>query len=271
MPIAFTVLASGSRGNLSALRLGERVVLVDCGLGPRTTATRLGEIGVAPESITDLVVTHFDRDHVHPVTAPRLAERGVAVHFARRHRHRAMQLGLSGRAMRCFDDDSFAIGDAEVEPVRLAHDGDGSTGYVFERGGVRLGWATDLGRATPRLLERFVALDGVAIESNYDPELQARSGRPPELIRRITGGAGHLSNDQSLRAVRTIAESSPHLAHVVLLHLSEQCNAPAVVRDLWRREAPEHAERLVIAQQRRATPTLRLDPSSRQATLFGRA
>src|SRR5690606_32500803 len=58
--------------------------------------------------------------------------------------------------------------------------------------------------------------------------LQAASSRPWFLKRRITGGSGHLSNHEALEAVRQIQPRS----HVVLLHLSRECNCPDLVASL---------------------------------------
>ena len=41
MPIQFSVLASGSRGNSTLIRAGHAGLLIDFGLGPRTLAARL--------------------------------------------------------------------------------------------------------------------------------------------------------------------------------------------------------------------------------------
>jgi hypothetical protein len=45
---------------------------------------------------------------------------------------------------------------------------------------------------------------------------------------------------------------------VVLLHLSRDCNDPALVRGLWERELPALAGRLTIAEPRTPTVPLRL-------------
>ncbi|MFT3685918.1 MAG: hypothetical protein QM783_13520 [Phycisphaerales bacterium] len=69
------------------------------------------------------------------------------------------------------------------------------------------------------------------IESNYCPKLQVASDRPEFLKRRIMGGRGHLSNDEAIDAIEAIAPRE----HVVLVHLSQQCNDPALVASLHRR------------------------------------
>jgi hypothetical protein len=88
--------------------------------------------------------------------------------------------------------------------------------------------------------------------------MQARSGRPEFLKRRITGGAGHLSNAQALAAVRQILDRSPARwpDHIVLLHRSQQCNCPHLLRREFGRDV-RVAPRLVLAEPYARTEWLR--------------
>jgi phosphoribosyl 1,2-cyclic phosphodiesterase len=68
----------------------------------------------------------------------------------------------------------------------------------------------------------------VVLESNHDEDLLWDSGRPPELIRRIASPHGHLSNAAAAEALAEIVgRSHPgRVHHVVLAHLSRDCNTP---------------------------------------------
>ena len=124
-----------------------------------------------------------------------------------------------------------------------------------------MGWATDLGHVPEHLLDEFVDLDAVAFESNYDAGRQLDSDRPDFLKERIMGGRGHLSNVQSLEALRTIAKRS-RLQHIALLHLSRECNSPEDIQALWSREAAHLADRLVLSHQNEPTDLLRIRVSA---------
>jgi phosphoribosyl 1,2-cyclic phosphodiesterase len=142
------------------------------------------------------------------------------------------------------------IDGVNCDPIYFAHDRLGSHGFVVEGFGYRIGYATDLGRVPRYFFDKFRDLDCVALESNYDPQMQAESIRPAFLKRRITGGRGHLSNVQALTAIRKLLDRSRRLPdHIVLLHRSQECNCPDLVRSLfstdWRIES-----RLTLAQQR---------------------
>jgi glyoxylase-like metal-dependent hydrolase (beta-lactamase superfamily II) len=62
--IRFASLGSGSKGNALLVESAGTRVLLDCGFGPREMATRLARLGVEPESITAVLVTHEHADHV---------------------------------------------------------------------------------------------------------------------------------------------------------------------------------------------------------------
>jgi phosphoribosyl 1,2-cyclic phosphodiesterase len=274
-PLAFCILGSGSAGNCTAVFLrsaanglaashaGPRsrsVILIDAGLSPRRTARLLAPFGIALDDIAAIVLTHLDTDHFYSGWLKVIARRAtvgapLTLHVHRRHRHAAWHSGLTARETSLFDDDLPLPLGAWAEPILLAHDHLGSVGFVIEHDGHRRGYATDLGRVPRGLLDRFVNLHALAIESNYDPPMQHASPRPAFLKRRIMGGAGHLSNDQALEAARQIERRS-RLSHIALLHLSQECNCPQRVKRLWEREMPHALQRLTISQQRRATPLM---------------
>jgi phosphoribosyl 1,2-cyclic phosphodiesterase len=269
MSLAFSVLGSGSRGNctlLSMRRGGASVhAMIDCGLSMRSTAARLVPLGVTLDDITDVFMTHFDTDHFQPGWLNRIVQRKIRVHVHRRHRSAALRSGLDGRSLELFDGlFDLEIG-AVIEPILLAHDDLGTCSYVFHHEGRRFGFATDFGIVPSVLHERFVDLDAIAIESNYDRSMELSANRPIFVKRRVMGGAGHLSNEQSIDAVLKIASRST-LQHVVPLHLSQQCNDPRIVKRLYVDRAPELVDRLTISSQGRPTPMLHIAARERAAS-----
>ncbi len=254
------MLGSGSWGNSTAVFLeaggeGTRTVLIDCGLSPRATASRLAPLGVSIDDIDAILLTHLDGDHFHPGWSRRIRRHAIRVHLHERHRRRAGREGIDARHALVFRG-RFSLGDgADADPILLAHDTLGTVGFVIETADARLGYATDLGRVPPALTERFTGLDALAIESNYDPDLERSSPRPAFLKERIMGGGGHLSNEESLNTVLAI-DAQSQLAHVVALHLSQECNDPRIVERLYARCAVHLLGRLTISSQHRPTPLL---------------
>lgn len=228
--VAFCVLASSSAGNCSVLRVGAgenyRLVLIDCGLSPRRTRYELAKLSLDPARIDDVLLTHLDHDHCHRGWANALP-RHARFRLLGEHLKRARRAGLPWRACEPFDADTpFDLGTGlSVSACVQAHDQLGVAAFRLRSpAGRSLGYATDLGRTTQALRDHLAHADILAIESNYCPQLQRISNRPDFLKDRIMGGSGHLSNAECADFVRTVAPRE----HVVLLHLSQQCNTPAL-------------------------------------------
>jgi phosphoribosyl 1,2-cyclic phosphodiesterase len=272
MAISFCVLGSGSGGNCTLLKLdtdgGHRHVLIDAGLSPRKTTARLAPLGVTPGDITDVLLTHVDSDHLHRGWIDAMDPLPFTWRAHQRHNRRVIEAGIPVRRTEPFEAVIELDDQTLVETTVLPHDHLGSTGFVIEHRGVRLGFATDLGRATTGLIDRFTRLDALAIESNYDAPLQQAAARPASLKQRIMGGLGHLSNAQSLEAVLQIDRAGT-LRHVVLLHLSRQCNDPRLVKGLYARQAPHLLGRLTITNQHVQTPMLHVSPNSTRPVAVG--
>lgn len=266
------VLGSGSRGNCSVIRVrdhvGERLVLVDLGFSPRRTAALLEQAGLATERVVGAVLTHLDRDHCHAgwCRAGALA-RPPMVHWA--HARRAECEGLNAGKVQTFVRDEEVAPGIVVSACLSAHDHLGVAVLRFTCAGRSVGYATDLGCVTEDIVDHLHRVSVLAIESNYCPQLQAESDRPDFLKRRITGGMGHLSNEESARAASLIKPGGGG-GDVVLLHLSSECNRPdrAIAA-----HAP-HALRVTVSSQDAVTPpiTAGLEVITRppaQMSLFG--
>ncbi|MFM7133309.1 MAG: MBL fold metallo-hydrolase [Planctomycetota bacterium] len=251
--IEFAVLGSSSSGNGSVLRVRDgahrRQILIDAGLSPKMTKGRMAALGFDFDETDEILFTHFDQDHAKEGWG-RVGRTGaIAFRCARAHRSRAIARGYPAESIHDFDPDrgAFALGPVRVSPCVSPHDDGGTIAFRLETPAGTLGFATDLGRVSGELIAAMRGADILAIESNYDPRMQLESARPAMLKDRIMGGSGHLSNEECLDAVRAIAAHAEP-AHVVLLHLSRECNCPDLVRSRWRAALPRLDPRLVIAR-----------------------
>jgi phosphoribosyl 1,2-cyclic phosphodiesterase len=276
--LSFLVLGSSSSGNATLLRCqtesGERNFLIDAGLGPRTFVRRLAMAGLETPRLDGIVLTHADSDHIRNSWRRTLERDEIPVHVPVAHRYDAERQAVPRILSRVFSGPFEPAPGVRFAPYVCPHDREGSCAFRISCGDASLGWATDLGRVPKGLLEHLDGVDALAIESNYDQELQQHSGRPDFLVRRITGGLGHLSNRECLEAVKELTSRQDLLnpmAHIVLLHLSRDCNRPELVRELWAREAPELLKRLVISAHDRPAALLHIRSgagSTEQGVLF---
>jgi phosphoribosyl 1,2-cyclic phosphodiesterase len=219
-------LASCSGGNayLISGRDGTSV-LVDCGLSLRRLEAGLLAAGVCPDDLAGVFMTHEHADHVqalrlrHPFPArhglPVFAPPGFWEAFPARD-------GLDRRTIG--SRRSVTVGGLTVTAFPKPHDAAEPVGYLVEDGQEAVGVATDLGTVTRDVLTALRGADHLIFESNHDPVLEVRSGRPAYLIRRVLSDHGHLSNQQAGQALALLA--SARTRTILLAHLSEDCNLP---------------------------------------------
>ncbi len=256
---ALCVLASGSKGNCSVLvvpatrETARRVILIDAGLSPSRTRALLHQRGIRPDEVDEIVFTHLDSDHCHQGWINALRPGSITgawkaqLRIHRMHMGRAQRMGLLYARTEPFDESFSPAPGVQMRTLMLAHDDLGVAVFRIgidlpDRPSASVGFATDLGHINTDLIEHLRGVDTLAIESNYCPVLQENSGRPIYLQRRIMGGAGHLSNEQSALAVSRIAPKR----NLVLLHLSQECNEPAIAMGHHRRYIEGHDDRACI-------------------------
>jgi phosphoribosyl 1,2-cyclic phosphodiesterase len=268
MSIEVCVLASGSSGNCSVVRTPSGAMLVDAGIGPRVAAKRMDGTGIALRDVRAICLTHLDSDHFRPAWLGTILNHGIRIHC---HRSRVSDViemldhEAAEQLVVGFDETFEPLAGLTARAVPLAHDRTGSHGFVMDGFHCRIGWATDLGRVPRDFFEQFCDLDLLALESNYDAEMQLNSPRPGFLKNRIMGGAGHLSNEQAYETIRRLLDRCQSNrrrlpAHIVLLHRSHQCNCPKLLRKLFEQD-DRIAPRLTLAEQYERTDWLRVRPS----------
>jgi phosphoribosyl 1,2-cyclic phosphodiesterase len=262
--VRLRVLASGSSGNAALLTLHEggrrHDLLIDLGLSPRRLRGLLQAEGADLEGLTAVLLTHGDVDHLHPGWSrswPSLLAPPIVLRPG--HASIPARAGLVHASTRWVADE-LTIGPFRIRGMELPHDTEGSTAFRVDAGQTSVGWATDLGTIPEGLHAFMLGVRLLGLESNYDPPMQQASPRPEHLKQRITGGRGHLSNDQAIAFVRGLHEADAMPEGVVLLHLSEQCNHPDVVHHAWMRLAPDLAAHVRIAQRRIPTDPLSAAP-----------
>lgn len=243
MSLELSVLASGSTGNCSLVRTPNGLMLIDAGIGPRAAAKRMTGLGVSTADIKAICLTHLDIDHFTPTWISQIIASHITVYCpedqtAELHSHarRIKKLDDLRPHIQAFNGDAFEpLPGVTCFTMRVAHDKQGSHAYRIDCGTDRLAYVTDLGHAPEPLINFFMGTTILAVESNYDPNMQLSSARPQRLKHRIMGGAGHLSNEQAFNLVQAVFNAAGRGAasnlpsHVVLLHRSRQCNCPEII------------------------------------------
>ena len=255
--VQLTVLGSGSGGNATLLATDEGRVLIDAGLSCREVTRRLGAVGVEPDGVDAIVITHAHGDHT----------RGARV-FSRRHGVPVYTTAAvrdewgvkdvsewrmleAGRAER--------ISGLAWHPFTIPHDASETVGFRIETAEGVIGFATDVGTATENLIQCFRDCRLLVVESNHATELLRVSPYAPSTRTRIAGAHGHLSNEALAAFVRQ--HLGPSVRCIVLAHLSRVNNVPEIAEMTCRQALADCGRtdvEVVVARQDRVAPTVDL-------------
>ncbi|MBN2653218.1 MAG: MBL fold metallo-hydrolase [Spirochaetales bacterium] len=189
----YHVLGSGSDANSYVFGDGEDFYLVDAGFSCKQLCIRLGEVGIAPEQIRAIFLTHTHGDHF----------RGVSV-FSRKFQvpvigHKSLYYDRSKvyQSVDISHNKDLIIKNCKFHAFKTYHDSEGSSGYFFDLNGFNLSVITDTGYYCQKMLEIASKSNVVFLESNYDEQMLANGDYPQDLKRRIASKHGHLSNNQA--------------------------------------------------------------------------
>lgn len=228
-------LASGSKGNATLVEEGESALLIDCGLSGREFAKRCFAAKIDPAKIIAAVFTHNHTDHTGGIDAfhKNFPDATLFANFMTAEAI-AGEMKVDENDFLTFENgQTFEVGPFTITPFSIPHDTPDPVGFLISSKPSELSkfpkpltyfHATDVGTPLDSIGVRLAEADVATLESNHDPVMLKTSGRPPNIIQRIYGARGHLSNDQSAEFVKKFA--SPKLKTLALGHLSSACNTP---------------------------------------------
>ncbi len=222
-------LFSGSSGNSILISSKGHNILVDIGVSAKRCENALNDIGVDPDSIDAVFVTHEHTDH----------SGGVRV-FSSRHKvpvfasdaciEEMMLSGVLDEKVLCNTLDYHTeLNGIEVMTFRQSHDSVDCLGYRFNLpDGRSVSVCTDTGYITDNAKEILPGTDLIFIESNHETSMVETGPYPYPLKKRILGPDGHLSNFACSEYIKELAENGT--TRFVLSHLSRENNMPHIAR-----------------------------------------
>lgn len=265
--LELAVLGSGSSGNCALACLGETRILIDAGLSAKQICVRLEKLGVDPDSLSGILLTHEHGDHTRGIDV--FCRKRELPIFATTHTCAVVRENVKSTVVwNHFESgSSFEIGGITVESFSVPHDAVDPVGFVLRCEKSSLGVLSDVGHVTRMIIDRLQSVDTLFTESNYDEVmLQNDTKRPWATKQRISNRHGHLSNDQTAELVGHIA--SPRLHRIVLGHLSSDCNTSDLACQVIRKKLEElgHTEVMVECADRQEPiplfPTAKVAPNS---------
>lgn len=232
MALTFCPLFSGSSGNAVFVGTGKTRILIDAGLPGRTVENALQQLGVLPETLDAIVVTHEHSDHTKGVGI--LSRKYHLPVYANEPTFNAMAkyVGeIEPKNRRFFEtNEDFYIGDLDLMPFSIPHDAADPVGYRVYSGGRSAAVATDMGFLRKNVYQALNGTDVLLLESNHDPDLLMRNPRYSAYLKqRILSNHGHLSNESSARALLSLYETG--VKQVLLGHLSSENNTPELAME----------------------------------------
>jgi phosphoribosyl 1,2-cyclic phosphodiesterase len=236
MALYIASLNSGSNGNCYYVGSGQDAVLVDAGISCRETERRMKRLDLDITRVRAIFISHEHIDHISGLRV--LSKKYQLPVYITPATERSGNLALEKNLVRPFVDNSIVtVGSLTVIPFTKEHDADDPHSFVIASAGIRVGVFTDIGIACERLTHHFKHCHAAFLEANYDRDMLMNGDYPAHLKKRISGGVGHLSNDQALELFKR--HRPAFMTHLVLSHLSQNNNKPEIVDQLFQKHAGE--------------------------------
>ncbi len=269
-------IASGSSGNCVYVGHGDVHLLVDAGISGKRIEQGLASVGVSPEELRGILITHEHSDHIQGIGV--LARRYGIPLYGTAETLCGMLKGKTnlGRIpeellheVRPGDELWF---DGLIATAHLvSHDAANPVCYTFSAEGRKASLITDLGVYDDRILTAVQGSEILYLESNHDINMLLVGAYPYYLKQRILGERGHLSNDAAAKFICEVLHSG--LRHVILAHLSKENNLPELAYETVRIELQAAVEQrgfsmpdLFVAE--RDTPSKMVEVVAEQIELF---
>lgn len=218
------VLGSGSKGNCSIVEGPEGLVMIDEGLSRKAALERMAQLGLDPNEVCALILTHEHSDHTN----------GLPVWFKKYPCPIYASEGtVEARSKICdLPHEVFAPGDTlslagmRVRTFSISHDVTNPVGLAFSTDTDQVGYVTDTGYLPAEAADVLRGSRILALESNHDVHMLKTGDYPAMLQERILSDRGHLSNDQAAQAAQELVTLRTEA--LVAMHISQENNRPSI-------------------------------------------
>ena len=231
-------IASGSSGNCIYVGSDSTHILIDDGISCKRTVEALNGLGIKPEELDGIFVTHEHSDHIgglrvlcNKYSIPIYATEGTILGIKN-----TRSIGVIDESL--FNviraDEKISVKDLVIAPMRVSHDANEPVAYRVYNDGKKVGVITDLGTYDEYTVGSLQGMDVLLVEANHDIRMLEVGPYPYPLKQRILGNKGHLSNDNCGRLLSELLNDN--IKHLYLGHLSKENNIPELAYETVRLE-----------------------------------
>ena len=201
MSLFISSLNSGSNGNCYYVGNETEAVLVDAGISCREIERRMKRLGLLMEKVKAVFISHEHSDHIKglPVLVKKYRLPVYITDATRRNGRLEFEISLVNLFKA---HEEINIGNLSVTAFPKFHDASDPYSFVISCNKVYVGVFTDIGKPCKNVIQYFKRCHAAFLESNYDEEMLQNGNYPFHLKRRISGGLGHLSNNEALQLFR---------------------------------------------------------------------
>lgn len=213
------VLASGSGGNSTYIETSEYKILIDIGKNRKYIVDKLESIGVEPEEINYIFISHLHDDHI---SALKIFLKKYHPTIVISHEMFKELEDIHNYEHVLIYDDEVYLNNLHVKCLHSSHDATDSRNFVFENNGHSVVYVTDTGYVNHKNFKYLQNKEIYLFESNHDIERLQHGPYPDWLKKRVLSDYGHLSNNAcSLYLTKLIGNNTKK---IYLMHLSEKNN-----------------------------------------------
>lgn len=217
----FSVLASGSTGNVTYIETAHAKILIDIGMSCLYVEKNLKNLEVDPNSIEAIIITHTHIDHVAGLKV--FLKKYHPIIYITEKMYNDLK-DIIGNNEYYIIENTFFINDIKVIPFSISHDAPDTNGYIIESCEKSLVYVTDTGYLNNKHFNILKNKNAYIFESNHDVTMLMNGKYQYHLKQRIISDRGHLSNNDSSYYLSKIIGNSTK--HIVLAHLSKENNTP---------------------------------------------